>query len=271
VHEPSALPLASRQEQSLRIKQAPDIGEPVAIRVIDAHVRYGAIKALQGVSVDILRGQLTALVGANGAGKSTLLHAIAGLVPLSSGRIEAPVGHIITEVPSHVRVRRLGIALVLEGRGILTQMTVEENLLMGLRIGVARRNLSLEERAARLDEVLALFPALGQRAKLGAGLLSGGEQQMLAIARALLMEPDVLLVDEPTTGLAPVLLREIFASIRKLLESRALTVFLVEQNTDVALQLSSSAYVLERGHIVLSGNAAEVARDPRLRSAYLSG
>ena len=241
------------------------------IRVAGAEVAYGAIRALQGVDLEVRGGQLVALIGANAAGKSTLLRSIAGLTNVKSGRIEVPAGSDITRLASHRRVRELGIALVPEGRGVLTRLTVEENLAMGMKIGRLRGGEHRFDAARRLGEIFEFFPALADRRRLGAGHLSGGEQQMLAIGRALLMDPKILLIDEPSIGLAPLLVRQIFASLRELLKTKKTTILLAEQNTELALGISDYAYVLERGKIVLRGMPAEVKSDPHLQIAYLSG
>ena len=243
----------------------------VAVRVTDAEVSYGAIRALQGLTMDVPGGELVALLGANAAGKSTLLRAIAGLMSLQAGCVEVPAGRDIRAFSAHQRVRELGIALVPEGRGVLTRLTVDENLAMGRKIGTLRAGRGVVESARTEEEIFDLFPALGARRKLTADRLSGGEQQMLAIARALLMEPEVLLIDEPSIGLAPVLVKEMFDSLRKLLEARRTTIVLAEQNAELALGIASLAYVVVRGQIVLAGDAADVARDPSLGDAYLSG
>jgi branched-chain amino acid transport system ATP-binding protein len=252
-------------------KECVEINDDVIVRIIDAEVAYGAIRALHGVTLDIRRGQLVALIGANAAGKSTLLRGIAGLVSLTRGRIEVPAGRDIAEMPSHRRVRQLGIALVPEGRGILTRLTVQENLAMGSKIGRLRSAENEDARAAqRLSAMFEVFPLLYSRRKLHAGHLSGGEQQMLAIGRALLMEPDLLLVDEPSVGLAPLVVRQIVESLRELLEMRRTTILLAEQNTELALKVADYAYVLKRGEIVLSGPPDEVENHSSLHMAYLS-
>jgi branched-chain amino acid transport system ATP-binding protein len=225
---------------------------------------------VQGVSVEIPRGEITALVGANGAGKSTLLKAIAGLVPLAGGRVEAPAEQDVTKWSATRRVRELGIVLVPEGRGVFGGMTVDENLAVGDRIGSKRR----PDGAGGDDplaDVFELFPQLRQRRSVQARYLSGGEQQMLSLGRSLLMEPTILLIDEPSMGLAPVLVKAIFETLEAVLAEKRVTVFLVEQDTEIALEIAQHAYVIERGAIQLQGPAQRVAEDPRLRAAYLGG
>ena len=246
-------------------------GGGIAVRVTEAEVSYGAIRALQGLTMDVPGGELVALLGANAAGKSTLLRAIAGLVSLQGGRVEVPAGRDIRALSAHERVRELGIALVPEGRGVLTRLTVDENLAMGRKIGNMRAARGVVDSMRTEEEIFELFPALRARQKLTADRLSGGEQQMLAIARALLMEPEVLLIDEPSIGLAPVLVKEMFNSLHQLLQARRTTIVLAEQNAELALGIASRAYVVVRGEIVLEGDAADIARDPSLSDAYLSG
>ena len=243
----------------------------IAVRVTDAEVSYGAIRALQGLTMDVPSGELVALLGANAAGKSTLLRAIAGLVSLQGGSVEVPAGRDVRGYSTHERVRELGIALVPEGRGLLTRLTVDENLAMGHKIGNIRVGRGAVKSTRTEAEIFDLFPALRARQKLTADRLSGGEQQMLAIARALLMEPEVLLIDEPSIGLAPLLVEEMFQSLQKLRQGRMTTIVLAEQNAELALGIASRAYVVVRGQIVLAGDAADVARDPSLGDAYLSG
>jgi branched-chain amino acid transport system ATP-binding protein len=238
----------------------------VALRVVDVEVVYGRIRALQGVTIEAARGTVTALVGANGAGKSSLLKSIAGLVPLRSGRIEVPAGADVSRLPPHERVRRLGIVLVPEGRGVFGAMSVEENLAFGTRVG-SLRNGGSEARAR--EEVFDLFPLLRERRRLQARYLSGGEQQMLSLARALLMQPLILLIDEPSMGLAPLAIKSIFTALREVLERRGISVLLVEQDSTLALGVADYAYVLEQGRIVISGPAGVVADSSRLKAAYL--
>ncbi len=226
-------------------------------------VNYGQIRAVQGVSFAVPEGQVVTLIGANGAGKTTIMHTISGLLRPAGGRIMF-AGQDITRWPAH-RVVRAGIGQVAEGRAILAGMTVAENLALGAtprRPGpdVARDIAAQYER----------FPVLGQRRGQAAGTLSGGEQQMLAIARALVARPRLLLLDEPSMGLAPLLVREIFRIIREL-NAEGRTILLVEQNAFKALAVAHYAYVLERGQIVLEGPGADLLRNPQVERAYLGG
>ncbi len=251
-------------------RDLPADDDSVCIRVEHLEVSYGAIRALHGVSIEVRRGEVVALIGANAAGKSTLLNAIAGLVAPKGGRISIPPYGDITRMPSYDPGRPRGVVVVPEGRGMLSRLTVGENLAMGEKIGAKRATLGGGRRAVTVIEVFDVFPVLKERRTLQAGHLSGGEQQMLAIARALLMDPDILLIDEPSIGLAPILVGQIFQSLSSLLEKRHVTIVLAEQNTEIALDLSDRAYVLQHGDVVLSGTAEEVARDPNLGAAYLS-
>ena len=222
-------------------------------------VRYGAIHALRGVSFDVRAGEIVTLIGSNGAGKSTLLRAISGLVRASAGSIllsQVDVTHLAPEA-----IVGLGCSHAPEGRRIFANLTVLENLQMG---AWPRR----AEQAANLERVLALFPRLRERLAQAGGTLSGGEQQMLAIGRALMAGPKVLLLDEPSLGLAPLLVRQIFEIVREI-NAQGTTVVLVEQNAHQALRVAKRAYVLETGALALSGAADELARDPRVRRAYL--
>jgi branched-chain amino acid transport system ATP-binding protein len=231
------------------------------LEIKDIHVHYGKIAALKGVSVDVDQGEIVTLIGANGAGKSTTLKTISGLRPLSSGRIVFD-GKDISRMPGHRRVLA-GIGQAPEGRGIFPGMTVTENLLMG---GYARKG----ELTTDLDEVFDLFPRLAQRKNQAGGTMSGGEQQMLAIGRALMTQPKVLLLDEPSMGLAPVLVTQIFSIVQEI-NRRGTTVLLVEQNAQQALQVADRAYVLETGTIVKSAAARQLLDDPQVRAAYLGG
>ena len=231
---------------------------PALLEVEDLRVRYGSVEAVHGVSFAANAGEVTALIGANGAGKSSTLAAISGLVP-ADGRIRFD-GREIGGAPPHSIVRA-GIVQVPEGREILARMTVEENLLMGLR-GRDR---------AEIASAYERFPILRERRALLAGSLSGGEQQMLAIARALLAQPRLLLLDEPSLGLAPMIVRQIFDAIRELNRTEKLTVFLVEQNAFHALKLAHRGYVMVNGLITLSGTGKELLERPEVKSAYLEG
>jgi branched-chain amino acid transport system ATP-binding protein len=231
------------------------------LEIEDIHVHYGKIGALKGVSIQVDEGEIVTLIGANGAGKTTTLKTISGLRPLTSGRI-AFEGQDISKVPGHVRVRR-GIGQSPEGRGIFPGMTVQENLFMG---SYARKDNPAKE----LAEVYELFPRLSERKDQVGGTMSGGEQQMLAIGRALMTKPKVLLLDEPSMGLAPLLVAQIFSIIKEI-NDRGTTVLLVEQNARQALQVAHRAYVLETGRVVKSAPAHELLDDPSVRAAYLGG
>jgi branched-chain amino acid transport system ATP-binding protein len=241
-----------------------------ALVVDNVSVAYGGIRALQGVSIAAERGELVAIVGANGAGKSTLVNVVAGFVRPSEGSVQVPGGSDITRLATHLRVSEAGIALVPEGRGVLARMTVVENLELGQRMGQRRATPSSHRVLHGVESLFEMFPELAQRRTSRAGDLSGGEQQMLSLGRALLMQPDVLLVDEPTVGLAPIVVRKVLATLRSLMEQRALCVLLVEQNVQLALDVASRMYVLDRGKLVLEGPTSELRHDPRVAEAYLS-
>jgi branched-chain amino acid transport system ATP-binding protein len=225
----------------------------------DVRVSYGKIRAVQGVSLTVRAGEVVALLGNNGGGKSTLLRTIAGVVHPDAGRIVFD-GADITRLPSH-RIARLGLRLVPEGRGLLGRMSVWENLLMGQYT---------ERRAgpAAMGAVLKRFPLLDARRSQAASTLSGGEQQMLAMARAVVGNPRLLMLDEPSLGLAPLMVDEVFAIVRDLKEEGA-TILLVEQNARKALQVADRAYILETGGIVLEGPARELAAGAEVQRAYL--
>ncbi|MCP2338184.1 ABC transporter ATP-binding protein [Actinomadura rupiterrae] len=231
------------------------------LEINDIHVHYGKIAALKGISAEVDEGEIVTLIGANGAGKTTTLKTVSGLRPLSSGSIRF-AGQDISRMPGHKRVLA-GIGQSPEGRGVFPGMTVEENLLMG---AYARRGDVSKE----LAEVYELFPRLAERKTQAGGTMSGGEQQMLAIGRALMANPKVLLLDEPSMGLAPKLVQQIFSIIVEI-NRRGTTVLLVEQNASQALQIAHRAYVLETGRIVKSAPAAELLDDPQVRAAYLGG
>jgi branched-chain amino acid transport system ATP-binding protein len=222
---------------------------------------YGPIKALHGVDAEVADGSIVALLGANGAGKTTTLRAITGMVR-ARGRIRFDGRDVINQRPEEVT--RLGVAHVPEGRGTLAQLTVWENLQMGAYIRRDREGVKMD-----LERVYGYFPWMEQRRRQPAALLSGGEQQMLAIGRALMLRPRLLLLDEPSLGLAPILVREIFHLIETINREEGLTVLIVEQNANLALQVASRAYVLEVGRVVLEGTSQELARNESMRSSYL--
>jgi branched-chain amino acid transport system ATP-binding protein len=230
------------------------------LQVQDLVVNYGAIQALHGVSFEVNEGEIVTLIGANGAGKSTILRALSGLVRVRGGQILYQ-GKDLTKVPAH-QIVSMGMGQVPEGRRVFANMTVRENLEMGAYTAPASKfNETLER-------VFQSFPRLKEREKQPAGTLSGGEQQMLAMGRALMTNPKVLLMDEPSMGLSPLLVQEIFKIIEEI-HARGTTVLLVEQNANMALSIASRAYVLETGRIVLSGAAAELKEHPAVRAAYL--
>lgn len=234
------------------------------LQVTDLNISYGQIEAVKGISFQVDEGQIVALIGANGAGKTTTLNAISGLHRPRAGSIKLRGQEISAWAPH--RIVAAGVVHVPEGRAILSRMTVHENLELGQAAG-ARAGAS---GGPTIDEVYARFPALSQRRGGLAGNLSGGEQQMLAIARALLAGPQLLLMDEPSMGLAPMLVREIFGIVRDL-NAEGRTILLVEQNSQRALHIANYAYVLERGQIVLEGTGAELLRNTQVMQAYLGG
>jgi branched-chain amino acid transport system ATP-binding protein len=221
---------------------------------------YGRIEALHGVSIAVGRGEIVTLLGANGAGKSTLMRAISGVQPISAGRIRFD-DRPLEGVSGHARVA-LGIAQVPEGRQVFAPLSVEDNLRLG---AWPRRNARLD---AELASVYELFPVLASRRRISAGMLSGGEQQMLAIGRALMAKPRLLLLDEPSMGLAPILVEQILDVVRGLKQA-GLTVLLVEQNARAALAIADRGYVIETGRIATSGSAVELLADARVQAAYL--
>ena len=233
------------------------------LRVTGLHAAYGPIKALHGVDLHIEEGEVVTLIGANGAGKSTLLMTICGNPRASQGRIEL-LGEDITRLPTHEIVRR-GLAQAPEGRRLFAFMTVVENLQMGATTADPRH---FEK---DLERVFSLYPILRERRDQRGGTLSGGEQQMLAIGRALMGRPRLLLLDEPSLGLAPLLVKRIFAVIREINERDGVTVFLVEQNAHHALRIAHRGYVMANGKIALSGAARELLADPEVRRTYLEG
>ncbi len=234
-----------------------------SLEIVGLEVAYGRTLALHGISVAVPDGQVVCLIGANGAGKTTTMRAISGLVRPRAGRISF-AGRDITGQPAH-RVAAAGLRQVPEGRQCFAELTVAENLALGAYLVPARNEV-----ARRQEGVLARFPRLRERLGQLAGSMSGGEQQMLAIGRALMGAPRLLLLDEPSMGLAPLFVEEIFAIIAAL-KADGTTILLVEQNASAALDVADHAYVLENGRIVLSGPAADVANDPGVAAAYLGG
>jgi len=232
------------------------------LSVRDVRSRYGRIEALHGVSVDVRRGELVVVIGANGAGKTTLLRAISGVQPISGGSIEFQ-GRPIAGVPAHALVGS-GIAQVPEGRQIFGPLSVEDNL----RLGAWSRRAEGRTNQSTLDWVYASFPVLYEMRSRVAGGLSGGQQQMLAIGRALMSSPSLLLLDEPSMGLAPLIVVQIFETLSDL-KKQGMTILLVEQNANAALALADRAYVMETGTVVLDGDARKVAADSRVQDAYL--
>ncbi len=226
-------------------------------------VAYGHIEAVQGISFEMNAGEIRTLVGANGAGKSTTLLALSGLVKAKSGSIRFE-GEELTRLKTHQIVER-GLVQVAEGRAILTTLTVRENLELG-----AYRRRDHAAIASDMERVVALFPRLEERFNALAGNLSGGEQQMLAIGRALLASPKLLLLDEPSMGLAPIIVQDIFRTLREI-NVGGLTIFLVEQNVRQALKIANHGYVLENGRIVLEGSGASLLGDPKVLAAYMGG
>lgn len=230
----------------------------------NVHSFYGHIHALKGISLNVEEGEVVTLIGANGAGKTSTLRTISGLVRAKQGKVLLR-GKDITHTEPH-KIVALGVGHVPEGRGIFPRLTVRENLEMG-----AYTINSSSELARRMENAFHLFPRLKERVTQKGGTLSGGEQQMLATARGLMLKPQILLMDEPSMGLAPVLVEAIFDVIRELNQTEGTTILLVEQNASMALKYARRAYVLETGRIVLSGNAQEIAQNPMVKEAYLGG
>lgn len=232
------------------------------LKVKDLHAHYGAIHALKGISLEVAAGSIVTLIGANGAGKSTTLKALSGLLRVTSGAIEF-YGKSLVGQPAH-KVVAQGLCHSPEGRRVFARQSVAENLELGAFLRNDKAGIKRD-----LDRVYDLFPRLKERSKQAAGTLSGGEQQMLAIGRALMGKPKLLMLDEPSLGIAPILVQGIFKAIKEINQTEKLAILLVEQNANQALKLADYAYVLETGKVVLSGPATEVAANPRVKEAYL--
>jgi branched-chain amino acid transport system ATP-binding protein len=236
------------------------MANPVLLKVGALKVAYGGIQAVKGVSFEVRQGELVSLIGANGAGKTTTLKAITGLQPVAAGEIEF-MGKSIKGQGAWDLVKQ-GLVMVPEGRGCFTRMTITENLLMGAFV---RNDKEIE---ADIDKVFAIFPRLKERRAQLSGTMSGGEQQMLAMGRALMARPKVLLLDEPSMGLSPIMVDKIFEVVSTI-HGQGTTVLLVEQNASRALQLADRGYVMESGEVTMSGDAKQLLNDPKVRAAYL--
>jgi len=236
------------------------------LEIKNLYAAYGKIAALNGICLSVTQGQVVSIIGANGAGKTTLLKAVSGILKNKNGQILFE-GRNIIHMPAD-RIVGLGLSQVAEGRQIFAHMSVEDNIHLGAYLYHKRRNRA--EISQRIDQVYAMFPILQRRTRQIAGSLSGGEQQMLAIARALMTRPRLLILDEPSMGLAPLIVREIFDTIKRL-NAMGTTILLVEQNARAALQISDYGYVLETGRIVLEGQADQLLDDPKVKAAYLGG
>ncbi len=231
------------------------------LKIKGLQVNYGGIQAVKGVDLEVEQGELVTLIGANGAGKTTTMKAITGLKPYSAGDIEYQ-GQSIKGTPAHELLKR-GLAMVPEGRGIFARMSIIENMQMGAYLRTDNDGVNKD-----VERMFGYFPRLKERAKQLAGTLSGGEQQMLAMARALISKPKLLLLDEPSMGLSPIMVEKIFEVVRDI-SKEGLTVLLVEQNARLALQAANRGYVMDSGTITMSGNAKEMLDDPKVRAAYL--
>ncbi len=230
------------------------------LKIENLVVSYGAVQALRGISIDVKGGEIVSLIGANGAGKTTTLHAVTGLIPIKEGRVEYDGTDLRKVSPSSIVT--MGLAHVPEGRQVFTRMTVAENMMMGAYF---RKDAKV---ASDLERVYEHFPRLKERARQVAGTLSGGEQQMLAMGRAMMSAPKLVVMDEPSMGLSPLLVREVF-SIIKSMHEEGITILLVEQNAKMALSIADRAYVLENGRITMSGAASDLLNDAKVRKAYL--
>ena len=235
--------------------------KPVMLKIDSLKVAYGGIQAVKGVDLEIREGELVTLIGANGAGKTTTMKAITGLQGWAAGDVQY-LGKSIKGVPSYNLLKQ-GLAMVLEGRGVFARMTIVENLQMGAFTRNDEANIK-----ADIDRMFGIFPRLKERANQLAGTMSGGEQQMLAMARALMSQPKLLLLDEPSMGLSPIMVEKIFEVVRDI-SAQGVTVLLVEQNARLALQAAHRGYVMDSGLITMSGDAKQMLDDPKVRAAYL--
>ncbi|AOJ69700.1 MULTISPECIES: ABC transporter ATP-binding protein [Burkholderia] len=231
------------------------------LKIKGLQVNYGGIQAVKGVDMEVRQGELVTLIGANGAGKTTTMKAITGLKPYSAGDIEYD-GHSIKGVPPHELLKR-GLAMVPEGRGIFARMSIVENMQMGAYLRNDKDGIKKD-----VDRMFGFFPRLKERATQLAGTLSGGEQQMLAMARAILSKPKLLLLDEPSMGLSPIMVEKIFEVVRTI-SKEGITVLLVEQNARLALQAADRGYVMDSGTVTMEGDAKQMLDDPKVRAAYL--
>jgi branched-chain amino acid transport system ATP-binding protein len=232
------------------------------LEISDLHVKYGAIEALKGISLSVKPGQIVTMIGANGAGKSTLLRAVSGLIKVASGSIVFNDVDI-ANLPAH-KVVKAGISHAPEGRMIFANLSVKENLEMGAYPRSDRKEIAVD-----LERTFMLFPRLKERLKQSGGTLSGGEQQMLAIGRALMARPQMLLLDEPSLGIGPILVKAIFATIVEINRELGMTILLVEQNAHLALKIAHYGYVLETGYVILEGAASDISQNEQVRKAYL--
>ena len=231
------------------------------LEVNNLQVSYGVIRAIKGISFEVNEGEIVSLIGANGAGKTTTMQSIMGLIPIKDGTVTYD-GKDLSKVPAH-KIVSMGMAHVPEGRRVFQELTVYENLVMGAYTQKDKKKIKED-----IEDICTRFPRLGERKNQIAGTLSGGEQQMLAMGRALMSKPRIILMDEPSMGLSPLYVTEIFEIIKKI-KSEGTTVLLVEQNANMALQVADRAYVLETGRIIMDGKASDLMNDERVRKAYL--
>lgn len=237
------------------------MSKPIVVKGLE--VSYGPVDAVRGIDLNVENGEIVTLIGANGAGKTSTLQAIVGLERIKSGTVEY-LGQNVTHQPAHILARR-GIALVPEGRHVFPKLSVDDNL----SLGAYSCKISKADLQKLKEKIFVLFPRLNERKQQMAGTLSGGEQQMLAIGRAIMMSPKVLLLDEPSMGLAPIVVKSIFQTLKRINEEEKLTILLVEQNAKMALGLAMRGYVMENGKIVLQGSTDTLAHDPGVMKAYL--